>query len=143
MIPEPWMLLKSQMRGTKMSEQELSKKLAEWAGFEGRYVNRYEVGGGTGVYAGWEYPNGVHRLRPPSFTQSLDACFKWLVPEAQKRDINLRIVVSVQGLSTTVEIFGSNLFDDDYPTKKLAWAMDEIPALAFCKAIEKLIDELP
>ena len=56
-----------------MGKQVLNKKMAEWAGF--RYINNKLL-----------YPDGTDtfdNLNKPhiNFTNSLDACFKWLVPK--------------------------------------------------------------
>ncbi len=60
-----------------MNEQKLNKKLAEWAGL--KQVPRYD---GTDMSNPlWLYPDGNHDNLCPGFTQSLDACFKWLVPK--------------------------------------------------------------
>jgi len=114
------------------------EKLAEWAGFRKGYwsLNNEEL---------WLEPNmsppskvsigDEHLYRLPDFPSSLDACFKWLVPK-------LRQVTLSNGL--------------DHPTKWMAdvlagggvgkllsrsYGEAETPALALCRAIEKLIDE--
>ena len=89
-----------------MKEQELNKKLAEWAGLHPR-----------------ERSDGhtIERIDQPNFTQSLDACFKWLVPEAHNK-----------------------LGDIKFYNLMAHWIRDTIygkePALILCLAIEKLID---
>ena len=65
-----------------MTEQELNKKLAEWAGFTykfGKEMWNYERYKETNAW--WEAPNGRRFKDLPDFTQSLDACFKWIVPK--------------------------------------------------------------
>ena len=51
-----------------MNEQELNKKLAKWAGMKKVDSCQWKIEGHTQYYT-------------PYFTISLDACFKWLVPE--------------------------------------------------------------
>lgn len=61
--------------------EELNKKLAEWAGFE--YIE-YQMcechPDRIGKY--WRKPiGGWHSNDTPIFTDSIDTCFKWLVPK--------------------------------------------------------------
>ena len=91
-----------------MNEQELNKKLAEWAGC-GMVVEH------SGTWAeSWHYPD---------FTNSLDACFKWL--KAQ--------VIAKYDYPTWKRL----LYDwvDDITLKQ-----SDYEALNLCLAIEKLID---
>ena len=107
-----------------MDEQELNRKLAEWAGFEFKGVKFgvEVVPQWHGLdYASWE---------PPIFTQSLDACFKWLVPKA-KCDVALNKINA--GWWCFIRLDCQTTFD----------AQAETPALALCLAIEKLIDSYP
>lgn len=109
-----------------MNEQELNKKPAEWVGVkvecgetgkpiinDGQMFVCFTRRDGT---EDWEWR--------PMFTQSLDAIFKWLVPEALKRFGEVKML----------ELF-------------MNWGFGLVdckePALALCKAVEKLIDELP
>jgi len=104
-----------------MNKQELNKKLAEWAGFkwDGR---------------GWHYPRVGEKAHVvycpdlPNFTQSLDACFEWLVPKLKY------VIISNWNKKKrpTVSVF------DGEGTCFMESA--ETPALALCLAIEKLID---
>ena len=99
-----------------MNEQELNKKLAEWAGW--KYDEPSD---------GWWKPTGHYDGRQPNFTQSLDACFKWLVPRLWICDIRLE-----EGIFWFVRVA-----HPDYGEGK---ADGEDLALALCLAIEKLID---
>ena len=100
---------------------ELNKKLAEWAGF--RYRN--------GLWIHSERDGVTMDLL--NFTDSLDACFKWLVPKLlswgmdneHEDNPNMGIVF----YCTTDKTF-----------KVWEQAYVATPALALCKAIEKLID---
>jgi len=94
------------------SEQELNKRLAEWAGLEHKHF-------GTIVPEPKPY---CPLCNPPDFTQSLDVCFKWLWTP----------VLFKVGSAGWLHILNK-------------WAVQvameaETPALALCKAIDKLID---
>ena len=103
--------------------EELNKKLAEWAGFEGIiYLNT--SGGEAGRH--WSAPD-KQRGGPtlPDFTSSLDACFKWLVPKAIREfgELKTRWMLKdwINSISTDIEY--------------------SLPiASSLCVAIEKLID---
>ena len=107
---------------------ELNKKLAEWAGFK---LNSRRL---TGDY--YNSPDG-NFMRLPDFTQSLDACFKWLVPE---KISEVTFMYASNCVSCDIEDLGSNFFEGHVNTESIeeAWAKS---ALALCKAIEKLIDD--
>lgn len=101
-----------------MNEQELNKKLAEWAGVPLMAVD-------------FGFPSSDVMYEPPNFTQSLDACFKWLVPNHD--------ITSIMFLYT----------DDEVICKvEVAWSKEYEgianigkEALALCLAIEKLINK--
>ncbi len=103
--------------------EELNKKLAEW-----RFPNADAiiVESGISVYHNErkepDYPWHIDLL-----TQSLDACFKWLVPRLHFAEVH-----------TSSSGFVSTLFY----TENLCYYEGEAesPALALCLAIEKLID---
>ena len=120
-----------------MNEQELNKKLAEWAGFS--------------IWAEWDTgfqlfrtpqkpsPDGVHYdseefeknyydpISTDYFTQSLDACFKWLVPKLKGYSL-------AKPTYTGVNIFMAYYEDNAYE------GVDPIASYALSLAIEKLID---
>ena len=95
-----------------MDEQELNKKLSEW-----RWGTHYE----------WYPPELPYQSDYPTFTHSLDACFKWLVPKLNT--VSLR----VGRLATDAFVEYEGI--EGWHTGK------ETPALALCLAIEKLIGE--
>lgn len=110
-----------------MDEQALNKKVAEWAGF------RQELAPDSfrHIYGDiWRFPNSWWAHEPPNFTQSLDACFKWLVPNLQR----VEITQELKQQSYARIVVQPNLKYEDYQE----W--DDTPALALCLAIEKLID---
>ena len=99
----------------------LNKKLTEWARIDTARVENPDTG------ERWYYEESI-----PDFTNSLDACLKWLVPRL-----------------TFWEVIQYN----DLWTKAYVWAGEEStqfgkhespepihPALALCLAISKLID---
>lgn len=118
-----------------MNKQELNKKLAEWAGFKRK--EKHTIGMLTGH---WHYvaPDGsnIIDIEMPDFTQSLDACFRWLVPKLVpfNADNGIDRIISFtycEGGDVQCEIeCGDGVAE---------WT-DANPALALCLAIEKLID---
>ena len=114
--------------------EELNKKLAEWAGFRRATQEEYSRGSvpQDSDWWGYRYPGGHIKWYLPSFTQSLDACFKWLVPKLYE----CNLMLCGEGMDEdywTAEV-STNLSS----MTKEAWS--KAPALALCKAIEKLID---
>jgi len=109
-----------------MNEQELNNKLAEWAGFKLRWFNDYSWI--------WTDPSG-NDLEPrellPNFLQSLDACFKWLVPKVRQDAEDAR-GLPVDGEQTIRDLLYN--WSLDVAIRKVT------PALALCLAIEKLVD---
>lgn len=101
-----------------MNERKLNEKLAKWAGF-------------TNI----EFLDTCILANPPEgredeeftldFTNSLDACFKWLVPKLREKSKG--VTIYCWDSLTTVKIGDVTIQDKD-------------PALALCLAIEKLID---
>lgn len=97
--------------------KELNKKLAEWAGFKEK---------GTG----YVWPDRRFD-KVPDFTESLDACFRWLVPK-------LHQVTIIQEFNS--EAYADVVIQPEYEYLHYKeWA--ETPALALCLAIEQLIDK--
>ncbi len=116
------------------TEQELNKKLAEWVGFKFSHRNRIKnfFTGELGRYVEfWVYPD-KDILDLPNLTQSLDACFKWLVPKVD----GWRVVIYCNGAGGFTSYIDSN-------GKCCMWeetlSSAETPALALCRATEKLI----
>ena len=112
-----------------MNEHELNKKLAEWVGFHKIEPN---------ISVDWWRPDGHHEgSKLPSFTQSLDACFKWLEPELYRRGYAY-LLYRVKG-SKHGAIIGKQ--DEDGITNPYVKEIAETPVLALCLTVEKLIDE--
>ena len=111
-----------------INEQELNKKLAEWAGFTYRDTPHGNC---------WTDPDGMPHFDPlsrtASFPQSLDSCFKWLVPLA----INELTKIG-HFAPATMKLF--QLWYDELVTLAGDSSNTKRAALALCLAIEKLID---
>ena len=101
---------------------ELNRKLAEWAGFtsESRTPNSM-----------WLWTDGDYHNCIPNFTESLDACFKWLVPELL---LDKKVTITIWN--------GEKLWyvQLSRPHKFFIVGQAETLALALCLVIEKLID---
>jgi len=97
-----------------MDRQELNKRMAEWAGWS--YKDNLCFPPGV-EQTPW---NAISYGGLPNFTQSLDACFEWLVPKLGKFQRGL-----------VIERWAIRIILDD----KIE------PALALYLTIEKLIDE--
>ena len=118
-------------------DSELNKRLAEWAGWHSFNEN------------GCGYPPNNIPKQPrlyPIFTQSLDACFKWLVPKLRiggeypyLKEIILDIAMCDVEMYYCYLRYDS-LHDDGFVEREEVQASAENPALALCKAIDKLID---
>jgi len=108
---------------------ELDKKLAKWAGFT--YDEDAEFVNGMWVdRSKWMSPDRIVFYGGPVFTDSLDLCFQYLVPKCGH-----------VGLSTADKYFDASVWPK-YPDSEYdgVMTMEAAPALALCKAIEKLID---
>ena len=105
---------------------DLNKKLAEWVGFN--FGKDF-----PDIYSTHGYgsdPTGVMISGLPNFTESLDTCFKWLLPKSRVEAIKL--------MPTTSGGYGCSLIPEGWGSSVSALA--ETPALALCKAIQKLTD---
>lgn len=115
-----------------MDVQKLNKKLAEWAGFayqEEMVSIKDEIHDASTprLVRAWVSPIGFLQRWPPNFIQSLDACFRWLVPK-------LDGVGVVDGLKYGYFLGTASKNGNFYQHEA------QSPALALCLAIEKLID---
>jgi hypothetical protein len=110
-----------------MVNEELNRKLAKWAGW---HLEKYEVSSGCFGLILLSPDEELHEgsigyipEHAPNFTNSLDACLKWLVPKLYPDKLSgLELVALV-----------NNAICDAIEQKI------EIP-LALCLAIEKLIE---
>ena len=118
--------------------EELNKKLAEWLEED------------KDVFLFWrnESTLEVHPHLRPNFPESLDACFKWLVPKV----VNFKSLghpFTVKIVSGWGEIHGEygaeitnpTCWKEGHHTPRYALEFNKNPALALCLAIEKLIDK--
>ena len=132
-----------------MDTQELNKKLAEWAGW--KYLE-WEADVKDEIHdepqrmkmPPWIDPEyEMPHWSPPWFTSSLDACFKWLVPNDKVSIVGVAFRYYPGGTEAIVTIQDEAGF-----TEYKGWVKNEEPkeyayeesALALCLAIEKLID---
>lgn len=115
--------------------KELNKKLAEWAGFVEADIKKhyYWETGGERV-AKWRRPDTdySYHVRLPDFTDSLDDCFKWLVPKGNLFQI---IFTDPSGNNQLPRCDIRPLGGEDI------YEFGETFAIALCKAMEKLIGE--
>lgn len=112
-------------------EQALNEKLAKFAGLD--FV-KHDITGEGFIYRG-EVGNAIFpNLYCDYFTRSLDACFKWLVPKAyEKLSAFAGIYFLPLNNATRWHVHIDGVHEK--------WSQQEgAPALAFCLAIEKLID---
>ena len=108
-----------------MENEDLNEKLLKFAGFVKVY---YRFPNPSGKYQ-WQ-KDGVAQGWLPNFIESLDACFKWLVPkyiaEASTLPMGLTSIMSIYAF-----LFAEWL-------KVMRHKVE--PTLALCKVIEELID---
>ena len=110
-------------------EVELNEKLARWAGFK---RNSVPTRNREGKYvAKWGYPDHESYTNVPDFVHSLDACFKWLVPKLDQLSITVW---------DNVQMYAMVYRDEHDHMGYEAEDKNKTPALALCKAIEKMID---
>ena len=109
---------------------ELNQKLINFAGI---FVNDI----GEEHWIGLDNENKVIHLEP--FTTSLDACFKWLVPKlfALHKTISLGYTTFI---GEELNHWYVHILACDFTGAYLEGIDKKSPALALCKAIEKLID---
>jgi len=108
-----------------MNKQKLNKKLAEWA-----FPSALECD--VIIDGIWIITDeGEQKIR--LLTESLDACFKWLVP---KLPINAHISVSKDIDRPT---YYARILGHYFDSPQYVGIDDGSPALALCLAIEKLI----
>jgi len=123
-----------------INEQELNKKLAKWAGLNIKHD--YTPIGFDNMMGcrkcGGIKPSIFKYCCLPNFTQSPDACFKWLVPKLVTNDYEIEIKVGDYGTSVVITklgmYHGAPVIDEQYSED------NEKSTLALCLAIEKLID---
>jgi len=111
------------------NEQELSKKLAEWAGWQDIIL-------AVANYIGYDPQKSQAKVRYkdliPNFTESLDACDKWLVP------LSLEILTKQGYCPPIMKLF--QLWYDELVSLTGDSSNVQQAALALCLAISKLID---
>ena len=109
---------------------ELDEKLAKWAGFVYDPPNEKARGYGLKPCGMWIAPDGNFDSELPDFVNSLDDCFEWLVPKLWAIQLSVINTMGDRASMAMVDLDG-DLFASDFA---------KTPALALCKAIEKVID---
>lgn len=132
-----------------MSEAELNRKLADWAGlrYDGSMLFKRSPDGEGEIpiwsQEGWIRPDGSigmttgELFEVPKFTQSIDACERWLMPEvlAALKPISL-LVYPTSGKYPDIGVHCElNGRLKEHPAEASSLAM------AFCLSVEKMIDE--
>ena len=115
---------------------ELNEKLAKWAGFRHEKAPYW-----TDMI--WYYPEPHQTcmcFSPPDFTTDLNAQVKWLWPELLKRNLYIGIGADKKGWECWI-FEGEPIEGDPFQEYKVKVFADT-PAMAICKAIETLIEEV-
>ena len=127
-----------------MNEQEkrtLNEKLARWVG-DIKHDWTDEVCGYKTTECFCENCHRAEDYTPfpcvPDFTDSLDACFKWLVSKLG----NVLIEMDKTGTAHPghFEVWVEQFVGNEFNSRHSGGARAENPALALCLAIEQLID---
>lgn len=102
----------------KKMNKELNEKLTKWANAKEYFTDE----------------DGCRQRKLIYFTESLDACFKWLVPKlwSMGLKVHIALLASTRQQAKITDAFGHH---EDI------LVIDKDPALALCKALEKLVDE--
>ena len=117
---------------------ELNKKLAEFARLQ--FFPECECIRVKGICWGEDERthgvDGKHHFVLPRFTESTDACFTWLEPELYRRGLRYQLTRLQDGHRATI-----------FKPSKTGWAdivadaVADKTALAFCKAVEILMEK--
>lgn len=126
------------------TEKELNERLAKWAGFEilgiiPAHTPPESLWGEIDMSGLWVYPDKTTK-REIVFPQSLDSCFKWLVPKLQLEGKVVDIYAH-EHKGFTVAILDIINSIPTFSPKHVAERTDDNAALALCRAIEQLIDQ--
>ncbi len=96
---------------------ELNKKIAEWCGIKKQLADKEHP-----LRLAWSYPDGTESGYLPHFTTSLDACFEYIYPKLFRELDAVKLLILLSQWVWDI-VYGN-----------------DAPALALCKAVEKLID---
>ena len=112
--------------------EELKKKIAEWLGF---IRNKQNLGRGSEHL--WLRPDSkIGTL--PDFPNDLNACFEYIVPKLIRCEIWRNLTYKDGGI--VGGDWSALVSTGDHSTSHpLETGVDETPALALCRAVEKLI----
>ena len=116
-----------------MNEQKLKRKLAKQSGFKKRWMGCYcSMCEGVYIYPSGEGSKTNDFKDLPDFLNDLNACFKWLVPEA------LKLLTEKGYIPPVIKLF--QLWYDELVSLTGDSSGIQQPALALCLAISKLIE---
>ena len=133
---------------TEQEKQKLNEKLAKWAGFTW-YDEPCSYRGCSG-HCGWRTPDGI-TIYPlgmvglPKFTDSFDACLKWLAPKlftwnlGKNWELQEDLTIKENGIKASVDL--NPIDTDKWDLTKSSEVIANDPAPALCLAIEKSIDK--
>jgi len=119
-----------------MTKEELNEKLVKWRWPDASIVTTPR--GTFGVVFDGETTMPIY---PELFTDSLDACFKYLVPKLWGMPDFLLLDYQFNAYTRNLELLRHSwflVFEDD---KKSADGLAESPSMALCLAFNKLIEE--
>ena len=105
--------------------QKLNKKLAKWTD-----IKDYTIYSNI-ANAEFTDPYSKQHAYSLLFTNSLDVCFKWLVPKLVSGDLHIEWYTTDEDTAVTIK----------RGTDTISFVCQSNPALALCLAIEKLIDK--
>ena len=115
---------------------ELNKKMLEFAGFELKPTIMSWRTMDWPDYS-WHTPSGevLDESMLPDFPHDLNACMKRLVPLLIKLEPKVWMSLSQVSIVSFAAMLKANTDD-----KLIGWAVENDPALALCKAIERMVD---
>ena len=117
-------------------KEELNRKLAEFAGLKDAHIDDL----GHAIYrkdcirtgADWEW------VRVPNFTESLDACEKWLLPKLMDKWDLIDLIWDAGAWDIYLENYTTG---ENFYLGLLAGETFEKLPMAICRTIEKLLDK--
>lgn len=119
----------------------LNEKIAKWLGFKLIY-NDWDTEEEFPYFIPSGKPKRTHMIDAipmPNFTESMDACIKWIVSKIDTFEISY----DYQEIDSTEQSYHVSVYkiiDENTAGYKEFNAKDESLPTAFCLAVEKLID---
>jgi len=124
-----------------MDTDALNNKLAQWRFGTASTVHPFHCGfiSNRIIITVGKKKNEQTLYAGEKFTESLDACFKWLVPKLNSFVCPYQ--TNLKNIRDGWHVMLYGLTDSPYLPKRLE-AEAETPSLALCLAIEKLVDSV-